>query len=66
MKEYEMTRRTPLSQPNLLRNSSSPSALHLYLRARALYLTSFSWLPHPDEFIGMQKESKSSSDSLGG
>lgn len=61
-----MIRRTPLAQPKLLRNSSSPAALHLYLSARALYLTSFPWLPHPDEFIGMQKESKSSSDSLGG
>lgn len=61
-----MIMRTPLAQPKLLRNSSGPAALHLSLSARALYLTSFPWLPHPDEFIEMQKESKSSSDSLGG
>lgn len=54
MKDYEVLTRTALAQPKLLRNSSSPAALHLSLSARALYLTSFPQLPHPDEFIGMQ------------
>lgn len=56
--------RTALSQPKLLRNNSSPGALHLSLIASAQYLTSFPRVPHPDEFTGMQKEGKSLSDSL--